>query len=188
MCPLAGDYDGRSRATNSYHGVLGFVPRSRPSRSIQHQSTPEGPTTASQRSIREDTHPRLAMLPTLPSPSAQSRQPQIMSGTHTNQAHEARDELFGLRECRRTFQTYLKQYESSDPEHVKEKTGKSWFGPSSLATRDKFRNKSVTEAIATAFQGARMWDIVSHRVNDVQQHSKPTEEFRQAMYRLKGFF
>lgn len=100
---------------------------------------------------------------------------------------EARDQLFGLRECPRTFQIYMKQYEFSDPEHVKDKSGKPWLGPSSVTTRDKTRDKSATEAIAAVFQDARMWDIVSHRINDVQQHSKHTEEWSQAMRSLKVF-
>lgn len=100
---------------------------------------------------------------------------------------EARDQLFGLRECPRTFQTYTKRFECSDPEYVKDKQGKTWAGPIGLSTRVNFRNKSVTEAIAAIFQDARMWDIVAQRINDVGQYNKHTEDSRQAMYKLKGF-
>lgn len=100
---------------------------------------------------------------------------------------EAQDALFGLRECPRTFQEYTKMFERYDPEVALNKSGKPFVGVTGLFTRDKFRDKTVTEAVSSIFKEACMWDTLSRRISSVQSHLKGSPESRNAMRELKVF-
>lgn len=100
---------------------------------------------------------------------------------------EAQDALFGIRECPRTFQEYTKMFERYGPEVALNKSGKSFVGPTGLFTRDKFRDKTVTEAVSSIFKEAYMWDALARRISSVPSHPKGSPECRDAMRELKVF-
>lgn len=100
---------------------------------------------------------------------------------------EAQDALSGIWECPRTFQEYTKMFERCDPEVALNKSGKSFFGPTGLFTRDKLRDKTFTEAVSSIFKEACMWDTLSRRISSVQSHLKGSPECRNAMREMKVF-
>lgn len=100
---------------------------------------------------------------------------------------EAQDALFGIRECPRTFQEYTKMFERYGPEVALNKSEKSFVGPTGLFTRDKFRDKTVTEAVSSIFKEAYVWGALARRISSVQSHPKGGPECRDAMRELKVF-
>lgn len=57
-----------------------------------------------------------------------------------------------------------------------------------MSTRDKFRNKTITQAIVAPFKEEMMWHALSRRIGYVQRHIKGTRESNAAMRHLKVFF
>lgn len=100
---------------------------------------------------------------------------------------EAQDALFGIRECPRTFQEYTKKFKRYDPEIALDNKGIAFPGPTGMFTRDKFRDKAVTEAISSIFKEAYMWDTLSRRISSVQSHPNGSTGCRNAIRELPVF-